>query len=73
MNKGMLEVRLTKIPKGMMAQYLDKPEILVTGKNKREIKANLQKIIGGYVEAFPETRKELMSANKMMSVKFIEY
>ena len=71
--KSMLEVRLTKLPEGMMAQCLDKPEILVTGKNKREIKANLQKIIGGYIEAFPETRKDFMSANNtMMGVKFIE-
>ena len=74
MSPSVLNVKITKFPEGIMAQCLDKPEILVTGKNKKEIHANLKKIITGYVEAFPETKKEFMSAdNKMLEVKFVEY
>ena len=74
MSPSMLNIKITKFPEGIMAQCLDKPEILVTGKNKKEIQANLKKIITGYVEAFPETKKEFVSAdNKMLEVKFVEY
>ncbi len=38
------------------AQCYDKPEIIVVGKNKQEIKSELDKIIAGYVEAFPESK-----------------
>lgn len=73
MGSNVLHVRLTKFPEGLMAQCLDRPEILVTGKNRQEINSNLEKIMAGYVEAFPETKKDLMSDNKMPCMKFIEY
>lgn len=74
MSSSVLTVKITKFTEGIMAQCLDKPEILVTGENKKEIQANLKKIIAGYAEAFPETKKDLMSAdNKMLDMKFVEY
>lgn len=67
-----LEVKLTKTSEGMLAQCLDRPEIIVGGKNRKEVSANLEKIISGYVEAFPETKGEFFdSDNKMYGVNFV--
>ena len=56
----------------MISQSLDNPEIIVTGSNKTEIKSELKEILLGYVEAYPETKKEFFVNNKMIDVKFID-
>ena len=65
-----LKVKLTKTSEGILAQCLDRPEIIVTGKNQKGITANLKKIISGYVEAFPETKSEFFYS-KMRGVIFV--
>jgi len=51
---------------------IDRPEIIVGGKNRKEVCTNLEKIISGYVEAFPETKVEFFNSdNKMYGVNFV--
>ncbi len=67
-----LQVTLSKIESGLIAQCLGNPEIIVVGKNKTEIKTNLKKIIGGYVIAFPESKNIFFENNKQLAANFIE-
>ena len=68
-----LRVKLSKTKDGMLAQCLDKPEIIVTGKNKTQIKTELNKIIEGYVEAFPSTKNDFYKTNgKLLEVMFLK-
>lgn len=68
-----LEVKLTKTSDGLMAQCLDRPEIIVSGKNQKAIKSELKQIISGYIEAFPETKSDFFdSDNKMYGVNFVK-
>ena len=52
----LLRINLEKTADGLLAQYPDRPEIIVSGRNRTEIKKNLKTIMAGCVEAFPETR-----------------
>ena len=67
-----LQVKLVKTKEGMLAQCLDRPEIIVVGKNKSTIKSKLEEIIEGYVIAFPETKNDFFTnKNKMIDTNFI--
>ena len=65
-----LQIQLTKTKEGMLAQSEDNPEIIVTGKNKTEIKTKLKEIITGYVQAFPESKDQFFENGKMLEADF---
>lgn len=68
-----LNVKLTKIDNGLMAQCMDNPAIIVSGKNKTQIKSKFKEIIDGYIQAFPETKTDFFTKNnKMFEVVFTE-
>ena len=67
-----LKVRLEKDEGGLLAQCTANPSILVTGKNRTEVKASLKACITGYVEAFPKTKKQFFAGDKMKKVVFVE-
>ena len=68
----LLRVNLEKTADGLLAQYPDRPEIIVSGRNRTEIKRNLKTIMAGYVEAFPETRGELSGGGTDFKIDFRE-
>ena len=67
-----MRVRLEKDEGRLLAQCTANPSIIVTGKNRTEVRANLKDCISGYVEAFPETKKEFFTGDKMKKVVFVE-
>lgn len=67
-----IQVMLTKTKDGLLAQYSDYPEIIVTGKNKTMIKTKLDEIVTGYVQAFPESKNQFFENGKKIDTEFIE-
>ena len=57
---------------GLLAQCIANPSIIVSGKNRTDVKANLKMCIDGYVQAFPETKRQLFTGDKMKKVVFVE-
>ena len=67
-----LKVKLEKDEGGLLAQCTASPAIIVTGKNRTEVKASLKACITGYVQAFPKTKKRFFAGDKMKKVIFVE-
>ena len=58
-----------KTSEGIMAQCPNNPEIIVTGKNKTEIKSQLKTLINCYVKAFPDTKNKFFTKdNKLVKI-----
>ena len=67
-----LRVRLEKAEGGLLAQCIASPSIIVTGKNRTEVRAKLKECIEGYVEAFPESKRRFFSGGRMKKAVFVE-
>ena len=55
-----------------MGQCTSNRTVLVTGKNRGEVRANLRTCIAGYVEAFPRAEKQFYTGGKMKKAVFVE-
>lgn len=67
-----LKVRLEKDDGGLLAQCIADPSVLVTGRNRTEVRANLKACIAGYVEAFPRAKRRFFAGDRMKRVVFVE-
>lgn len=67
-----LKTRLEKSENYLLAQCITNPSIIVSGKNRTELKAGLATCIAGYVEAFPKSKKQFFVGDKMKKVAFVE-
>ena len=67
-----LVVRLTKVEGSLMGQCASNRAVLVTEKNRGEVKANLRTCVAGHVEAFPRAERQLFSGGKMKKVVLVE-
>lgn len=63
---------MIKEEEGYFAQCPKNREVIVTGKTKKIIRAELKNLIEVYVEACPDVKKRFYNGDKMMKVKFIE-
>ena len=66
-----MKVELAKDGGHLLAQCAANPAILVTGNNRTEVRANLKTCITGFVQAFPETKKQFFTGEKMKKVVFV--
>ena len=67
-----LKVRLEKDGGGLLAQCIADPSVLVTGRNRTEVRASLEACIAGYVEAFPRAKRRFFAGDRMKRVVFVE-
>ena len=67
-----LKVKLEKSETCLLAQCTANRSIIVSGKNRTEIRAKLASCISGYVEAFPESKRQFFVGDKMKKVVFVE-
>ena len=67
-----MKVKLERDEGRLLAQCTANPSILVTGKNRTEVRANLKVCITGFVQAFPQTKKQFFTGEKMKKVVFVE-
>ena len=67
-----LKVKLDKDEGRLLAQCTADPSIIVTGKNRSEVRAKLRECIAGYVQAFPKTKKRFFTGDNMKKVAFVE-
>ena len=67
-----VRVRLEKDEGILLAQCAANPSILVTGKNRAQVKANLRECIAGYVQAFPQAKRRFFTGGKMKKFIFVE-
>ena len=72
MEKPVLKVKLKRTKSYLLAQCTANPSIIVSGKNRTEIKADLASCIAGYVEAFPKSRRRFFVGDKMKKVVFVD-
>ena len=66
-----LRVRLDKDEGGLLAQCVANPSIIVTGRNRTEVRAKLEECIGGYVQAFPDAKKQFFTGERMKKAVFV--
>ena len=68
-----IRVRLERYRDTLLAQCIGCPSILVTGRTRAEVRANLKECIAGYVQAFPRTRRRFFAAGgkRMKRVEFV--
>ena len=67
----MLKVKLKKSETCLLAQCAANQSIIVSGKNRTEIRAKLASCISGYVQAFPESKRQFFVGDKMKKVVFV--
>ena len=70
--KPVLKTKLEKSENYLLAQCTANPSIIVSGKNRTDLKARLAACIAGYVEAFPKSKKQFFVGDKMKKVVFVE-
>ena len=66
-----LKIKLEKSESYLLGQCTSNPSIIVTGKNRTGIRAKLASCISGYVEAFPESKRQFFVGDKMKKVVFV--
>ena len=52
-----LKIKLKKSESCLLGQCTSNPSIIVSGKNRTEIRTKLASCISGYVQAFPESKR----------------
>ena len=67
-----LKIKLKKSENYLLGQCTANPSIIVSGKNRTEIRTKLASCISGYVQAFPESKKQFFVGDKMKKVVFVE-
>ena len=67
-----LKVKLKKSETCLLAQCAANQSIIVSGKNRTEIRTKLASCISGYVQAFPESKRQFFVGDKMKKVVFVE-
>lgn len=67
----MLKVKLERTKSYLLAQCVANPSIIVSGKNRTDIRAKLASCIAGYVEAFPKSKRQFFVGDKMKKVVFV--
>ena len=67
-----LKIKLKKSESYLLGKCTSNPSIIVTGKNHTEIKADFAACVSGYVQAFPESKRQFFVGNKMKKVVFVE-
>lgn len=72
MEKPVLKVKLEKSENYLLAQCTTNPSIIVSGKNRTEIRAKLASGVAGYVQAFPKSKKQFFVGDKMKKVVFVD-
>ena len=70
--QSVLKIKLKKSENYLLGQCTANPSIIVTGKNRTEIKADFAACVSGYVQAFPESKKQFFVGDKMKKVVFVE-
>ena len=70
MEKPVLKVNLKRTKSYLLAQCVANPSIIVSGKNRTEIRADLASCIAGYVEAFPKNKRQFFVGDRMKKVVF---
>lgn len=66
-----LQVRLDKDEGGLLAQCVANPSIIVTGRNRTEVRTKLKECISGYVQAFPDAKKQFFTGERMKKAVFV--
>ena len=66
-----LKVKLKKSETCLLAQCAANQSIIVSGKNRTEIRTKLASCISGYVQAFPESKRQFFVGDKMKKVVFV--
>ena len=66
-----LKVKLEQSETYLLAQCVANPSIIVSGKNRTEIRAKLASGVAGYVEAFPKSKRQFFVGDKMKKVVFV--
>ena len=69
---AILRVRLDKDEGHLLAQCIASPSIIVSGRNRTEVRAKIKECVGGYVEAYPEAKRKFFAGHKMKKVVFVE-
>lgn len=72
MLQPVLKVKLEKSKSYLLAQCTTNPSIIVSGKNRAEIRAKLASCVSAYVQVSPKSRKEFYVGDKMKTVVFVE-
>lgn len=72
MEKPVLKVKLEQSENYLLAQCVADPSIIVSGKNRTGIRANLASCVAGYVQAFPKSKKRLFAGDRMKKVVFVD-
>ena len=67
-----LKVKLEKDEGGLLAQCIANRSVLVTGRNRTEVRAKLKECVEGYVEAFPKAKGQFFAGDKMKKVVFVD-
>lgn len=67
-----LKIRLDRDGGHLLAQCVANPAILVTGRNRTEVRANLRTCITGFVQAFPQTKRQFFAGDAMKRLVFVE-
>ena len=66
-----LKVKLKRSETYLLAQCVANPSIIVSGKNRTDIRAKLASGVAGYVEAFPKSKRQFFVGDKMKKVVFV--
>ena len=72
MLQPILKVKLEKSENYLLAQCTTNPSIIVSGKNRTEIRAKLASCMSAYVQVSPKSKKQFYVGDKMKKVVFVE-
>lgn len=72
MLQPVLKVKLEKSENYLLAQCTTNPSIIVSGKNRTEIRTKLVSCVSAYVQVSPKSKKQFYVGDKMKKVVFVE-
>ena len=66
-----IRFRLERDGDGLLAQCVCCQVIIVSGRDRAEVRERIKECIAGYVEAFPNSRERFFEGDRMKKVAFV--